>query len=108
MSARIIFYRAGGWTDRARAYKLMIDGEECGRIKRNSSLAVDLPAGRHRITARIDWCSGNVVTVDLDEGGMVEIDVSNPHGPWRSQFVLTSTPDTYLALTPRAGGKTGP
>lgn len=103
MSARIIFYRAGGWTDRARAYKLLIDDEECGRIKRNSSLAVDVPAGQHRVTARIDWCSGNIVTVDVEDGGLVEIDVSNPHGALRGPFVISSAPDTYLALVPRSG-----
>ena len=108
MSARIIFYRAGGWTDRARAYKLLIDGEECGRIKRDSSLSVDVPAGKHRITAWIDWCSGNVVMVDLEEGGLVEIDVSNRHGVLRSQFVISRAPATYLALMSRSGDKTGP
>jgi hypothetical protein len=108
MSAQIIFHRGTGWVDRARAYKIVIDGEECGRLKRNSSLKVEIPAGPHEITAKIDWCGGNVIFVDAKEGGVTEIDVSNQHGALRSQFIISSAPDTYLSLVPRRGDNTGP
>ena len=99
MTAQVTFRRGGGWMDRWRAYRIMVNDHEVARLKRNRHVSVDLPAGRHVITAEIDWCGGNVLTVDLADGDDIEVDVTNRHGVWRSQRVITQAPGTYLTLT---------
>ncbi|MEO1140476.1 MAG: hypothetical protein AAFW87_13590 [Pseudomonadota bacterium] len=98
MSARIIFHRGGGWTDMYRAYKLSVSGREVAKIKRNSSVTVEVEATQHMLTASIDWCSSNILFVDLAQGGTLAVDVVNPHGPWKGQKVIYRAPDTYLQL----------
>lgn len=98
MSARITFYRGGGWMDRFRAYTLSVSGETVGTIKRNSRLSVEVEAKPHMVMARIDWCSSDYLFVDLQDGGEAHIEVSNPHNPWKGASVTRKNPINYLVL----------
>ncbi len=55
------------WPDRLRAYKVMLDGKEIGKIKNGEEREFDAPAGRHRLCLKIDWCGSN--TVDFETPG---------------------------------------
>jgi hypothetical protein len=69
MAARVdIERRAGGYTDRARAYKVLVDGSEVGRIKAGESYGADVAPGHHEVQIAIDWARSPVVELDLAEG----------------------------------------
>jgi hypothetical protein len=64
--------KAGGYTDRARAYKLLVDGEERGTIKQGEGVEVEVQPGAHRVQMKIDWARSPELTVDLGEGDRAE------------------------------------
>jgi hypothetical protein len=43
------------WRDRARSYRIQIDGVTWFSVRRGERREVDLAAGPHRIRAKIDW-----------------------------------------------------
>jgi hypothetical protein len=57
--------REGGWVDRARKYKVLVDGEEVGRVGAGESVTADVPAGSHEVSLKIDWCRSRKQTVQL-------------------------------------------
>lgn len=60
--------RPGGWTDRARAYGVHVDGQERGKLKHGESLDVQMEPGAHSVKMKVDWCRSKEHTVQLAEG----------------------------------------
>jgi len=76
MTGRILIVRPRGiWRDIARQYSIKVDAEPVGRISRGSQLAVDVPAGSHRVQARIDWTGSPAIDVEVLEGSEVRLTV---------------------------------
>jgi hypothetical protein len=53
----LIINRDSGYADSLRAYKLLLDGHEVGKIRGGESKSFTVSAGEHTIRAKIDWCS---------------------------------------------------
>ena len=53
--------RDSGYADRARAYKVILDGAEIGEIRNGETRDYPISAGRHELRLKIDWCGSNVV-----------------------------------------------
>jgi hypothetical protein len=74
MAAQIHVDRAANaWIDRARAYKLVVDGQPIGEIRRGESKVFDVPAGAHEVNMKIDWALSPPVALDLPEGGSARL-----------------------------------
>lgn len=60
---------ATGWRDRGRAYKVLVDGQQDGRVKNGGSFEWPVEAGEHRVQLKLDWASSPEVpvTVAADE-----------------------------------------
>lgn len=97
-TARLIVTRAGGYADFLRAYRILVDDIEMGRIKRNSQLDLTIPTGLHVIGARIDWARAQPIVIEAGEGCTVRVHVSNTHGALQSEYAITEGRDTYLTL----------
>jgi hypothetical protein len=65
--------RSRGYVDRARKYKLMLDGVEVGRLKHGETLAVEAAPGRHRMHLAIDWCRSRFLDIDMAENDLVQV-----------------------------------
>ena len=63
--------RGGGWVDALRSWKVIIDGTERGRVRRNSVQTFEVDVGPHRVEMKIAWCGSNQVIIDLAEGHQV-------------------------------------
>jgi hypothetical protein len=55
------------WRDRARAYKLKIDGAEAGEIRSGETLRVPLASGMHRVGLSLDWCTSPELQLSGDQ-----------------------------------------
>ncbi len=66
---RMRIRRDTGWADKLRAYRILLDGQELGRIKQGETQEFEVSAGSHEIVAKVDWCSSAPMTFDLDESG---------------------------------------
>jgi hypothetical protein len=68
-SARIrVDRRLGGYADRVRAYRVVLDGVVAGRIKRGQSLNIEADPGLHELHLAVDWCRSQSVELALASG----------------------------------------
>jgi hypothetical protein len=63
--------RDSGYADRFRAYSVVCDDAEIGRIRNGTSANFELAPGTHRLMLKVDWCSSNEVSFTIDAGQKV-------------------------------------
>jgi hypothetical protein len=95
-SLRIV--RQGGYADRLRSYRILVNGAEAGTIAANSVLEINVPGGQTTIEARIDWAGSRPLTIQATAGGHIEIEVTNTYGAWAALWTITFGRKNYLVL----------
>lgn len=68
MATRIILNRKNEWRNRARGFKVWIDGKEAGTIADGGSEAFPVEPGTHKLQCKIDWCSSTELELTVQEG----------------------------------------
>ena len=69
MATRIVLNRKREMQYRARGFKVIIDGEELGKmITSGSSEEYELTPGMHTIQCKINWCTSPELTLRVNEG----------------------------------------
>jgi hypothetical protein len=82
-----------------RAYKVHIDGERVGKLRRGEVQTYDVPPGAHAVHLTIDWATSPTVEVHLSAGDHVEL-VCRPNASlflW--PYWLTAGRRRYIALS---------
>lgn len=88
-----------GYRDVLRAYKIMIDGQEAGRIRRGQRVDLPVRQGKHDIRLTIDWCASPVVPVQVDRGEVARLYCEPNGGPARqAMYAAASNPGQYIRL----------
>lgn len=64
------------WRDGGRAYRIVVDGKRRGRVRRGKLLRIELPPGKYKVQAKIDWAGSRVVRVVLAEGQTAHLQVA--------------------------------
>jgi hypothetical protein len=77
MAAKLVFHRKGEWLNRRQQFKVLIDGREVGKIKRDETLEFELPAGTHVVCCKINWMSSNEKTIEITDGKNVYLAVGS-------------------------------
>jgi len=99
MAARIaVTRREGGYVDRARAYKVLVDGTEVGRVKAGESVSVDVVPGTHQVQMAIDWARSPAFEVHLTEGGSAQFFCRPNANPLTVLWFITLARKRYVAL----------
>jgi hypothetical protein len=102
MSAgRLVIRRPRGkWIDVLRAYRILVDGAEIGRLRRGGTLSLMRPEGPALVEARIDWCSAAPLRIVISSKADVVVEVVNTRGIAGAMVASEVTdPGTYLTLT---------
>jgi len=74
--------RSSSYADRLRAYQILIDGREAGRVKAGQSVEISVSPGTHSVVAKIDWCGSNTINFDVGAGQPACFEcASNLQGP---------------------------
>ena len=61
----IALRRTSEWMNKARSFKVFIDGNEAGRISNGASEEYAVSPGMHKVVCKIDWCSSGEMEVDI-------------------------------------------
>lgn len=69
---------AGGYANRLRRFKIVIDGEPVGRLSPGEGRTFDVPAGSHTVCATIDWCRSRKLTLERSERDNAHLVCGNP------------------------------
>jgi hypothetical protein len=84
------------WMDRLRAYTLVVDGEERGKLKQGETIEIELAPGLHHVRMQIDWAKSPVVTVRGEEDSTLRC-VAAAH-PLLALLYITIWSDRYITL----------
>jgi hypothetical protein len=70
--------------DILRTYKVVIDGDTVGEIRRGETKTFDVPPGRHAIQLEIDWASSRKLDLNLSSGDVASLECSArpPNSGW--------------------------
>ncbi len=70
------------WLDKARRYRIFLDGADIGRIGTGGVIRQEITSGLHVIEAKIDWCGSEPLRFSAQSEDMVAVVRSGLHG-WR-------------------------
>jgi hypothetical protein len=69
------------WRDRARNYRVVIDGAKVGSVADSDVAEFDVEPGRHTIRLRIDWTGSRELPFSIGEAGTVAFSCRPARGP---------------------------
>ena len=89
-------------TDALRAYKVIVDGETSGKVRRGKSLTVDVASGPHEVWMKIDWTKSAPIELELQPGEKATL-LCSPNrsalsSPGRNLAKVTIGKDSYIRL----------
>ena len=76
----LVLRRGGGFRDILRAYRIIVDGREVGKINRNSEIRIPVSAGKHAVQLKIDWCSSSELIISVADGISMALECGPNHG----------------------------
>jgi hypothetical protein len=85
------------WTDRLRAYKVRIDGEEVGEIYHGDERTFEVQSGRHEIQLAIDWGRSQPVVLELADEDEAQL-LCHGRNPLLALFWITAGRSRYIVL----------
>jgi hypothetical protein len=102
-SCRLRISRVKAERDRLRRYRILLDGVEVGRIKRNDTWEGSVPPGRHQLRVAIDWKSSPTMAIEVRGDSSTVLDCGPTGGLRKSLRQLFAPNDEYLFIRP--GGR---
>jgi hypothetical protein len=90
--------QGGGYTDRARAYKVLVDGEERGTVKHGEGVEIEVEPGSHQVQMKIDWAGSPILETDLAEGERAEFTCAPNASPLTAIFYAFFRRSNYIRL----------
>jgi hypothetical protein len=96
--ATIRIRRGSEWMALARAYTVVLDGKEAGRLRRDQEIVLSVGAGAHELYLKIDWCRSNVVSFSLTEGQSMTFECGSNASAWSVLYYIVLRPSHYLWL----------
>jgi adenine-specific DNA methylase len=95
-SAWIDVERKEGLRDRARAYKVVIDGQEAGTVRHGNQESIQVTPGPHEVFLKIDWCRSPKLTVDVAGGQRAKVTCVPSGTIWTAIFAIVFKPTSYI------------
>lgn len=89
---------SGFYTDRGRAYKVLVDGEEAGDVRQGETKSFTVEAGSHEVQMKIDWCRSRPVAVDAAPGTPARLGCRPAARPWSVLWYTTFGRSRYIEL----------
>lgn len=103
----VVITRPRQWADRARSYRIIDNGSEVGRIRAGEELRHSLSPGQHVLTARIDWARSRDLSVVVESGKRIDLEVGSNAKGWLLLaviYLVTFGFRDYLYLRHKADG----
>lgn len=75
--ATIRLRRTNDYINLLRDYRLYIDGQKIGTIGNSETKEFEISSGQHSVIAKIDWCSSQEISFEINENDSKTILVSS-------------------------------
>jgi hypothetical protein len=86
--AEITVRRCTGYTDRLRAYKVVVDGVVVTSIRAGKSVGFPVAPGRHTLALQIDWCGSGEQEFEAQPGEQLSFECGSSLTGWRILLVF--------------------
>lgn len=97
----IKIHRETQFADALRAYKIFIDGEKRGEIRRNSTEDFFVTEGMHRISLKIDWCGSREIEFSVKSEEIIGFNCGNNTKGFFAFYYISFAPNDYIWLRKR-------
>jgi hypothetical protein len=94
----LVVRRGKGYVDKVRAYKVLIDGQEVGRIKQDEEQSFPVTPGRHQLQLKLDWVTSPPEVFDAVPGQPVVYSCRPKPNPLSAFIYMTFKKSQYLIL----------
>jgi hypothetical protein len=84
--------------DRARKYKVMVDGQEVGRVGNGESESFEVAPGHHEVHMAIDWTRSPSVELDVPPTGDAHLTCAANANPFTALWYITGGRKKYVTL----------
>ena len=75
--ASIRIERPNEFMNMMRNYVIYIDGNACGKIANGEVKIFNIKSGKHRVSAKIDWCGSRDFDIEVEENETIELKLSS-------------------------------
>jgi hypothetical protein len=88
------------WQDRVRAYKVLVDGAEIGRLANGATGSYRVAPGEHRLRLKIDWAGSQEEHFSVGADEVVKFECRAQFGsiPFVGLIVLLVRPQKWVLL----------
>lgn len=101
MSVKLVLSRKSAWLNRARPFKVLVDGEPVGKIGNGKVEEFELSQINQTVECKVDWCYSNKYEITSAEGDIIYLQVKNGmKGFWILYAIIMITFLTNL-IAPR-------
>jgi hypothetical protein len=98
MTVLVIRRAHSKWTDRARSYKVLVDGQQRAQIGDDAVVQVPVTPGRHVVRLEIDWCRSPDLACDLAHGEILRLECGPNASPLLALLYITIWRKNYIRL----------
>lgn len=97
MEGQLRIHRGGGFADRARAYKVLVDDKLAAEVQPNETTIIPVCPGDHVVQLKIDWCSSKKLEVRVSKERPTEISCRG-RNPIFALYWVTVGRNEYIQL----------
>ena len=94
------------WRDRARSYKVLIDGRQVGMLRQDDAATYTVEPGTHTVQMKIDWCTSRKLSVDVPNDGTTEVTCRPGHSSWTALYDCIFRSGSYIDIEPAQAKRT--
>ena len=98
MTVMVIRRAHSQWTDRARSYKVLVDGQQRAQIGDDAVIQVPVSPGGHVVRLEIGWCRSPDLAVELAHGEILRLECRPNASPPLALLYITIWRKNYIRL----------
>jgi hypothetical protein len=95
--AVLVIRRAHTPRDRARSYRVLVDGVQRTLIGDDAAVQISLLEGEHVVRIKARWCRSQDLRFTIRHGEILRLECT-PGSPWLALLYVTIWRDKYISL----------
>ncbi|TBW28904.1 hypothetical protein [Gramella sp. KN1008] len=73
---KLLLKRNSEWANKMKVYELYLNGKKFTEIDHDEVLSFEIPEGKYRLVAKVDWCSSQPLDLEFKEGELRKIEIT--------------------------------
>ncbi len=96
--AKLKITRTSEWHNRMREIGIYLDWQKLGTIANGETKEFDIPAGNHKLKAKIDWCGSRELILSVSDHETKNVTLSGFKQGYSPLYYMTIGRNDYLVI----------